>query len=403
MSPRQRSYIRLHHSTYLARLQIPKDVQETFGKVAFTKSLKTSDKRLAERLSQPLVAQWQTMIDQARAKEVTAQSLMLEALREEYENATDQQREFIEMETLRLAEESKIEPRDFAVVTGKARPIAPMIDSYLKAKKAEELTVATLQSIESTLRRFNKTFKDLEELNVPAFREYFESLGVGRQTKGQRKSQILGLLRFHGIPTELYANVTFKIAKKAALKEKKREAWSPEEVGVLLKESKGDLRDCIKIAAYSGMRINEIATLRVEHINFDEMSMAVVDGKTEAANRVVPIHPEILSEIKHRCANPHEGFLFRMLGKEGKDVGRRSKQLSKDFTNLKKQLGYGSELVFHSLRKTFISSLHEQNVAVEVAKRVVGHSIQDITYGRYSEASKWPEMVEAVKKVSYPL
>ncbi len=402
MSPRQRSYIRLHHSTYLARLQIPKDVQETFGKVAFTKSLKTSDKRLAERLAQPLVAQWQTMIDQARSKEVTAQSLMLEALREEYENATDQQKEFIEMEALRLAEESKIKPRDFAVVTGKARPIAPMIDSYLKAKEAEELTPSTLKSIESSLRKFNKTFKDLEELNVPAFREYFESLGIGRQTKVQRKSQIIGLLRFHGIPTELYSNITFKIAKKAALKEKKREAWSPDEVRLLLKESTGNLRDCIKIAAYSGMRINEIVSLRVEDVNFDEMSMAVVDGKTEAANRVVPIHPEILPEIQHRYSNPHKVFLFKALEK-GKETGRRSKVLSKQFTNLKKRLGFGSELVFHSLRKTFVSTLHEQDVPVEVAKRIVGHAIQDITYGRYSEASKWPEMVEAVKKVSYPL
>lgn len=400
MSPRKRSYIRLNHQTYMARLQIPKDVQGVFKKVAFTKSLKTSDPRLAERLAQPLVAQWQTMIDNARNKETTAQSLMLEALREEYEHATDEQREFIELETLRLAEESKIKPRDYAVVTGKARPIAPMISAYVKAKKAEELTPATLQAIETTLKKFNGTFKDMEELNVPAFREYFETLELGRSSKVQAKSQILGLLRFHGISTELYSNVTFKIAKKAALKEKKREAWSPEQVKVLITESKGNLKDCIKIAAYSGMRINEIVDMKVEHVNFDEMSMAVVDGKTEAANRDVPIHPEILSIIQDRCSNPHKGYLFKV-SDTNRSSGRGSKSLSNNFTTLKKSLGFGSELVFHSLRKTFISSLHEQGVPVDIAKRVVGHSIQDITYGRYSEASLWPDMVEAVKKVSY--
>lgn len=220
--PRKRSYIRLRHQTYMARLQIPKDVQGVFGKVAFTKSLKTSDPRLAERLAQPLVAQWQTMIDRARNKQVTAQTLMLEALREEYEHATDEQREFIELETLRLAEESQIQPRDYAVVTGKARPIAPMIDAYLGSKADEELTPASLKAIEATLRRFNGTFKDLEELNVPAFREYFETLDLNRATKLQRKSQILGMLRFHGVSTGVYKNVTFKIAKKAALREKKR-------------------------------------------------------------------------------------------------------------------------------------------------------------------------------------
>ena len=400
MPTTKRSYLRLNHQTFMARLQIPKDLREVFGKVAFTKSLKTSDPRLAERLAQPLVAQWQTMIDRARDKEVTAQTLMLEALRAEYEHATDEQREFIELETLRLAEESKLKPRDYAAVTGKVRPIAPMITSYLKAKEDEQLTGSTLASIEAVLKTFNESFKDVEEITVPALRDFFDGLGVARSTKVQRKSQIMGLLKFHGISVESFSSISFRITKKAALKETKRGAWSPEEVKVLLKESKDDLHDCIKIAAYSGMRINEVVDLQAKNVDFNELSMTVVDGKTEAANRDVPIHPEIL-EILQRRHKEQGGYLFKV-NKTDREKGRGSKQLSMKFTALKKQLGFGSELVFHSLRKTFISAMHEKGVPVDIAKRAVGHASQDITYGRYSEASLWPEIVKAVRAVAYP-
>ncbi len=67
-----------------------------------------------------------------------------------------------------------------------------------------------------------------------------------------------------------------------------------------------DYVDTILILIYTGMRINELLSLKKENINLENNTLTG-GSKTEAGkNRVIPIHPKILPLIIKRMDNPTE-------------------------------------------------------------------------------------------------
>jgi integrase len=58
------------------------------------------------------------------------------------------------------------------------------------------------------------------------------------------------------------------------------------------------LADLILIGMHTGARIEEICSLLCKDINLEAESITIADGKTDAGNRVIPIHPYIKDLIK---------------------------------------------------------------------------------------------------------
>ena len=94
------------------------------------------------------------------------------------------------------------------------------------------------------------------------------------------------------------------------------------------------LKDAITIAACSGMRIEEIAQLKVENIVGG--CMDIKDAKTAAGERLVPIHSGIEKIIERRAAGREpKAFLFHELSGRGSTVSlERSTKIVKAFTPL---------------------------------------------------------------------
>ena len=388
------NYIYKEYDTYMVRLRIPKDVKGYFKKSTFCQSLKTTDKRLAKRLAAPLVANWKDMIAKARGDDNSMKGLVIESLRREWEFATDEQREAVEMYTL-----ENHNPSEYKTVTGSLRPLAPMIDSFIKSKEDEQLTKNVIKQLESRLRYLNKTFENVQEINLESLRDWLGTLEVGNQTKTKYAASVIAMLDYHAVDTVALSKITFRTAKKAAAKVEKRRACTPKEFRELLGATKSQAqKDIMLIAAYTGMRVEEAASLRTENVDLSKGVLRVVDGKTAASNRSIPISNQIAGLLKSRMG---EEYVFPEL-KLSEATGRRGNSVSVRFTQARKKLGLPNTIVFHSLRKMFITCLHEERVAVDVIKRLVGHADQDITTGLYSDAGLWPEMVSAIEKVAYP-
>ena len=151
------------------------------------------------------------------------------------------------------------------------------------------------------------------------------------------------------------------------------------------------------VSAYTGMRLEEVARLKNENVNLSKGYVEVVDGKTSASNRAIPISNKIAGILSDRKKGE---YVFGELTTHER-TGNRGSLMSGRFTKARDKLGLPNTVVFHSLRKMFITKLHEERVAVDIMKKIVGHSDQDITTGLYSDASLWAEMVEAVNKVEY--
>lgn len=119
-------------------------------------------------------------------------------------------------------------------------------------------------------------------------------------------------------------------------------------------ENKEMMALCL-IGAYTGMRINEIASLTIDDVKEIEgvLCFEITQGKTKAAARVVPVHSLITPLVLSLREKPHNGFLFYHASITERADGKRSTWHTQRFTRAKrKALGEkGTERkVFHSLR-----------------------------------------------------
>ena len=170
------------------------------------------------------------------------------------------------------------------------------------------------------------------------------------------------------------------------------DSFEPGEVVRLLNEATAReddaLADLIRLAMYSGARRGELCNLRAEHVKDD--SFKIVDAKSKAGVRTVPIHRELAQPIARLIERAEGGYLL-----PGGD------KLGKQFTRLKTSLGFDDRHVFHSIRKTFITALERAGVPESTVQDIVGHERSTLTGNTYSGKST-PEMhVVALAKLVY--
>lgn len=124
------------------------------------------------------------------------------------------------------------------------------------------------------------------------------------------------------------------------------------------------LADIMRIAALSGMRIEEIFRLRVSDCKGNLFRVA--NGKTDNARRKVPIHSSLTAIIKRRSeGKPQSAFLIDDLpDTPPKSRDSRSDPAVKRFTRYRRKQGVDerpngkkvSNVDFHSFRRWFIRS-----------------------------------------------
>jgi integrase len=149
------------------------------------------------------------------------------------------------------------------------------------------------------------------------------------------------------------------------------------------------------IGAYSGMRLNEICSLKISDVKRERgvWYFDVTGAKTEAGDRRVPIHSRlitlgILDYVKHVKGE----WLFPACKPGGPD-DKRGWYASKRFTDRRRKLGVvrldanGKDRVdFHSFRRSVVEVLENARVPQNEAAQVVGHERVGITFRVYNPA-----------------
>jgi integrase len=181
----------------------------------------------------------------------------------------------------------------------------------------------------------------------------------------------------------------------------KRKAFSRGDYTKLLKASeKGpqELSDLIVLATYTGARIEELCSLKIEKVSEDRIE--IEDAKTVAGWRTVPIHPHIAKLVKSLKAESKEGYLIS--GLTFNKYGDRSNAIGKRFGRLKNKLGYGPDFVFHSFRKKgFATQLESAKVPENIAARLLGHEFKTMSYGVYSGGVDFEVLKEALGNIDW--
>ena len=74
--------------------------------------------------------------------------------------------------------------------------------------------------------------------------------------------------------------------------------------------------------------------------------------------------------------------------------------VGKRFGRLKSAAGYGGDLVFHSLRKTYAKTCEQLGIPEGVAADTLGHERETMTCGLYSGGTSVEQKQEAVEQVA---
>ncbi|CAI1190209.1 site-specific tyrosine recombinase XerC [Serratia ficaria] len=182
------------------------------------------------------------------------------------------------------------------------------------------------------------------------------------------------------------------------------------EIATLLDNTIEDVRDVIFIGLYSGMRLNEIASLGVDDVpEIDGVRcFRVQAAKTKAGVRLVPVHPAligIIEKYKQQNTNGQHGrYLLPKANAIKRADAKRGPWFSQQFTRLRNKVlpNATDRQCFHSLRGMFITELDRTGVPEDRIALIVGHERgKTESFRTYSGGAELAELSKIVQLVNY--
>ncbi|ATJ89610.1 integrase [Acetobacter senegalensis] len=168
------------------------------------------------------------------------------------------------------------------------------------------------------------------------------------------------------------------------------------------------------IAAYSGMRLGEICTLRKRDLQtVDGISCFLIcphtetgwAPKTEAGIRIVPVHSKLIEAGILALKDTTDGP-YLIPGLEISKQGVRGAALGRAFSLLKTRIGLPAEITFHSFRHTVSTQLRnaDANIREVWIDRLLGHEATHKSQGTttYLTSISTANLLQTIETISYP-
>jgi len=397
-------YLNKRGDYYYAFIQVPKGLRAIVGSAKKRKALGTTNRQQAKLLALEYALKWKQEFK--RLKEIQSQSLSQTAIEQDlidfYDNSPDAypveassgRTEWIEIdkvgETSEYADEQYTNAVHDSVLqeaVGVASGSIVRLADYVAPWKAQsQSSRKTLDMAERDVRLLVDHFRLMENLRKPAIKKYLKS-HYGHLSSNTQKRMVSAWRSFWGYlndeleidePRRPFDDLfTTRTTKASRNKKTPRQAFSTEEIELLFRTAKEQpLKDLIKIAAYTGMRIEEICSKS----RVDQGWLVIEDAKTVAGDRRVPIHPELLDGTFDRW------FIYVANIKPNK-YGNKSDAIGKRFGRLKTSLGFSDQKVFHSIRHTVSTELkrHDPSMTL-IINELLGHEKPtDLSMGLYAK------------------
>lgn len=406
------NYIERRANLWYATLTVPIDAREAIGKRRFVQSLGTPDKATARALSMPLIALWKAKIREAKGDKsaVINEALHWKAMLADSQHTVegDVLEEMLRDKALRLAPDIGTEKSSefYKVAKGLSTPS----NMHFEAWKAQlDVAEKTRDQYIRDVSALIKQFSSLEGITKQSVSQWTQKLIAAGSTKISI-SRILGSCRSYWsyLQAQFVVAVEYQpfanhLQATKTHKTKAKNGWAPFETAEVVElwkaaqEHDQELADLIEVAGYTGGRIEEICSLKIANISKE--SFKIVDAKTSAGIREVPMHSKLRATIDRLKDISKDGYLFSGLTEN--KYGDRSNAIGKRFGRLKKLKGYDNRKVFHSIRKTFVTQLENAGVPEGVVADIVGHEKQTMTYGLYSGGASLAVKQKAIEQVMY--
>lgn len=404
-----RRYLEWHGQQYRVQMKVPEQLRTLLGRARLVEPLHTDSLAVANEKKWPIVARFKGIITDAEKALAENDPLIAEALRirlhtiprlddderplspnpaamEDWLEAVDEpdagERYAAEMraEELEASVGYKRAKEFYDIATRAITPLGEHVETFIVYR-------AYRQKSGTDLRRVIRWLSDwLSSEGLPQTIEAVNRRAAGRfidgplvERRGAKKAgAYLSFLKSYWewlverghcreSPWAGQKVRSRKQTSRPAERDDGKRPYTDDELMRLLQGSASQLlADAIRIAALSGMRVEEICQLRVSHCVDDHF--AIVAGKTDNARREVPIHRDLRQLIARRCDDkePNE-FLLEELPEPPPSRDTRSDPLSKRFTRYRRKCGVDerpnekakSNIDFHSFRRWFLSKARE--------------------------------------------
>ncbi len=379
------------------RIAIPSYMRHLFqGKRYFMKSTGTRDIRQARLFRDAIALEWTRLRNLLKPQGSSSVDQIIDELR-------------------RVSVYAKEAPASFGASVQACPSLLKMRDLYL-LQYSEKRKLTTLsrtnKAVEVLLTHLKKKDIQLRDINRTIVTGWLDKLKTERapqtiQNYISALAQIWDLARnrYHDAPQD---NPWRGHALEAKSSKVSYEVFAPGELAKIYSLLDDEMKAVTAIGAYSGMRLNEICTLRESSIKNIEgvLCFEITEGKTKSAARIVPVHSKIIPLVKSLLKTTHSGFLFYHASITDRADGKRSTWHTQQFTRAKrKALGEpaAERKVFHSLRHAFVQQLDRAQVPEDRIALLVGHergSTESFkTYSRNSASTI--ELKRYVELLSY--
>ena len=281
------------------------------------------------------------------------------------------------------------ERRAFSTLSKSARAIEVFLQSIKKTDIA----------LDKIGRRLVSEFVDTQQQGGAApqtVQNWLTSLGSLYEFAKRRYDQIPDSNPFHGHNLEARRTI------------ESYQPFEPHQLQTLIKEAGSEIRDVIIIGLYSGMRLDEIASIKRDEIVTVEgvRCFYVSKSKTKAGVRHIPIHSLLIGIVDKYLSQNSGEYLLPQSNKIKRADGKRGPWYSQAFTRLRRSVlpAATDRQCFHSLRGHFITCLDRAGVPEQRIGAITGHTEQKAkteAFRTYSKGAGMQELSRHVELVKY--
>ncbi|MEH8198248.1 tyrosine-type recombinase/integrase [Aeromonas allosaccharophila] len=415
-------YLQLRRHRYYLHWNVPVELRELpffDGRAIYTKTLETSDLQQARRMRDSIVAEFNELLDRARAaprrhrfKNLLDQirSAVEESSRYNCPHNTDEHLfhaydvstaiasgDVVKADAIRVVLHG-----DSAVAKDYAMTLIEAVDGFDKSnghrvnKSVISKARQGAKSLLKILRLKNVPLGQIEPRDVTLWLQEISTEKSDWTRKGYR-SALSSVWEWCYLQKEVEGTNPFTASRfKSGIAPQKYKPFTFEQVQAMVVAASPQLKPLIKFGLVTGCRIGELVSLTPEDFEVKGATtlIRIKDGKTANAVRGIPLPQHLWEELKGHIEaglwlnrngkTSPSGWSAKFSTFKGKITGEREKKQC-----------------FHSFRGMTVTAYQNAGVQEDMTAQIVGHSKQGLTmsYGLYSSGYNYAHQIEAVEKM----
>jgi integrase len=413
---------------YYAVLDVPKALREQLGvSRRFVKSLQTDSESIARIRVLPVIAKWKQEIVLAKASGNSGNQLLDSVVRVR-QDAQRLKGEGFDEHDIQMIHEDVAYSRSWdnerggfvtddipladavSVVHGSSLLLAEHVEEHLDGK---DCTAKSKDMAKTTLLAFCKEFLHAEDVTERRVRDWIirtmeQERKLSYNTIKRDMSSIKVYWRWLKRYKSLDTAYPFEDILPPVPNKNSKSKSSIDIIGFSITDyhkilgavpdKDRNLRNLIILGAHTGCRLDELCALKLEDVSFDRFQ--IVDAKTNAGLRTVPIHAAITQLVAELVDTSADGYLIDGES-DNNQYNSRSGGIGHRFSRLKTKLGYKRNQVFHSWRHSMTTQLENAERPLSQIQRIIGHTVSGMTLSRYSDGLAFDTSKEIINLVSW--